>query len=152
MEIKKKAFFQTEVLAEALFACAQTSYEHGSPWTVAQFSADIQDEHSEYLVLVTDRVVGFLNYHHFLDEMEIFNLVIDATAKQQGYGSYLMEAFIQEARQQQVTQILLEVRVSNQPARSLYERYEFEEIAQRKNYYHAPVEDAVIMLKKVRIE
>jgi len=35
--------------------------------------------------------------------------------------------------------------VSNQPAQGLYKKMHFEEIARRKNYYHDPIEDAVIM-------
>ena len=42
-------------------------------------------------------------------------------------------------------EIFLEVRVSNQPAQALYKKMHFEEIARRKNYYHDPIEDAVIM-------
>ena len=152
IEIKAKDFFQPQELAEALFACAQASYDHGSPWSVAQFVEDIKNEQSHYLLLVEEGIVGFLNYHHFLDEMEIFNLAIASEAKQKGYGRYLLTQLIQRAVEQEVSQILLEVRVSNQPARKLYENHGFEEIAQRKKYYRAPIEDAVIMLKKVRMD
>ena len=44
-----------------------------------------------------------------------------------------------------VRAIALEVRESNQGARSLYRSYGFEEEAVRKEYYHNPTEDAVIM-------
>ena len=40
---------------------------------------------------------------------------------------------------------LLEVRVSNAPARSLYERLGFQVIGTRKEYYDDPVEDALVM-------
>jgi ribosomal-protein-alanine N-acetyltransferase len=52
------------------------------------------------------------------------------------------------ARAQQMQLILLEVRVSNEAAIRLYQRYGFSEIGRRKHYY--PVapgvrEDAIVM-------
>ena len=41
--------------------------------------------------------------------------------------------------------IFLEVRASNQVAQALYRKFGFESLGIRKNYYHEPQEDAVIM-------
>jgi ribosomal-protein-alanine N-acetyltransferase len=40
---------------------------------------------------------------------------------------------------------VLEVRAGNAAAQSLYRRNNFEFAGRRRNYYHDPVEDAVIM-------
>ena len=46
-------------------------------------------------------------------------------------------------------EIFLEVRESNRPALLFYKKERFEEIARRKAYYHAPVEDAIVMKREI---
>lgn len=150
MKITSKYFFETTTLASELHQLAETSYTHGSPWTMAQFIEDIHNEQSDYLILEKEYIAGFLGYHQFLDEMEIFNLVVHTQEKKQGYGAALLKELFRVANQEQIAQILLEVRVSNFSAQNLYLSHGFEIIARRKNYYQAPTEDALIMIKKVR--
>jgi ribosomal-protein-alanine N-acetyltransferase len=45
----------------------------------------------------------------------------------------------------QVKYYYLEVRDSNFGAQALYEKLGFRRVGLRKNYYHNPVEDAVVM-------
>ena len=52
-------------------------------------------------------------------------------------------------KEKNVTRILLEVRESNVPAKTLYENYGFSEIAVRKNYYTKPLENAIVMEKHI---
>lgn len=47
--------------------------------------------------------------------------------------------------QQGATRAVLEVRASNQAARSLYEGFGFRHVAVRSQYYSHPTEDAVLM-------
>lgn len=150
MKITSKHFFETTALATELHQVAENSYTYGSPWTVDQFIADIRNEQSEYLILEKAHIAGFLGYHQFLDEMEIFNLVVHTDEKHKGLGATLLKELFRVAEEDQMSQILLEVRVSNFSAQNLYLSHGFEIIARRKNYYQAPVEDALIMIKKVR--
>ncbi len=46
-------------------------------------------------------------------------------------------------------ELYLEVRVSNTAAQRLYERYDFEEVGRRPGYYTSPVEDAIVMRKRL---
>ena len=46
-------------------------------------------------------------------------------------------------------EIFLEVRESNKPALLFYKKEKFEAIARRKAYYHAPVEDAIVMKREI---
>jgi ribosomal-protein-alanine N-acetyltransferase len=46
-----------------------------------------------------------------------------------------------------VVDVYLEVRVSNTPARTLYEKIGFRAIGVQKNYYRFPAEDAIVMNK-----
>ena len=60
-----------------------------------------------------------------------------------GYASQLMKHL--EDRSEP---IFLEVRTSNQAAQALYKKFGFESLGIRKNYYHEPQEDAVIMRRE----
>jgi len=65
------------------------------------------------------------------------------------FGKGLLEYTISEALKRNVETIFLEVRVSNTPARNLYQRFDFEEIGKRKYFYSNPIEDAICMSKSL---
>ena len=69
--------------------------------------------------------------------------VLQIAVKRAFQGQGLAQQLLAQLPDQK--EIFLEVRVSNQPAQGLYKKMHFEEIARRKNYYHDPIEDAVIM-------
>jgi ribosomal-protein-alanine N-acetyltransferase len=48
-----------------------------------------------------------------------------------------------------VKSLYLEVRISNDPARALYERFGFRQVGRRADYYDAPREDALVMMKRL---
>ena len=60
-------------------------------------------------------------------------------------GSSLL---IEKMAQRGITRIVLEVRVSNDPAIRLYERHGFLVVGTRKNFYEKPVEDAYVMVRE----
>ena len=62
-----------------------------------------------------------------------------------GLSKLLMDALIGEAQARQVEILRLEVRLSNAPARALYEQYGFTNTGVRKGYYSMPKEDALLM-------
>ncbi|MCG4308343.1 ribosomal-protein-alanine N-acetyltransferase, partial [Enterococcus lactis] len=48
--------------------------------------------------------------------------------------------------------VFLEVRLSNEAARKLYESEKFRILGKRKSYYRNPTEDAIIMSRKLKTE
>ena len=50
------------------------------------------------------------------------------------------------AKEKNIQQVVLEVRVSNQPAIHLYEKYGFIHCGIRKGFYDFPKEDAYVMI------
>ena len=68
---------------------------------------------------------------------------IAARKPRRGTGVALLELLIKAAAERGCERMTLEVRESNLPARALYERFGFEEIAVRPGYYVN--EDAIIM-------
>jgi len=45
--------------------------------------------------------------------------------------------------------VFLEVRKSNEAAIALYKKHGYKPVGLRKNYYTSPVEDAVIMARRI---
>jgi len=66
-------------------------------------------------------------------------------------GRSLLLNQIDLARSEAARILVLEVRPSNAPARSLYERAGFERIALRRGYYPAPTgrEDAMVLVLRL---
>jgi len=58
----------------------------------------------------------------------------------------LIKTVIETARAAGVANIFLEVRASNRAGIALYARMAFQVCGQRKNYYHDPIEDAVLLI------
>jgi len=99
------------------------------------------------LVYVYDKgqVLGFIEAFKTLDEGEIYNIAVLNSHRRLGIGESLITFLIQEFKKENIKKIFLEVRNSNIPAISLYEKMGFERVSTRKNYYQNPIEDAIIM-------
>ena len=126
--------------AAAILAVMEDVYE-ASPWKLEQIQADIEQESISYFLAVDEgsQVLGFVALQETLYEVEILQIAVKRAFQGQGLAQQLL------AQLPDQKEIFLEVRVSNLPAQSLYKKMHFEEIARRKNYYHNPIEDAVIM-------
>lgn len=92
-----------------------------------------------------EELVGYLIFYYVLDEGEIARVAVDASCRRQGAAGKLMEELRSFCREKQIVRIMLDVRESNVPARAFYEKCGFTEDGVRKNYYEAPVENAVLM-------
>jgi ribosomal-protein-alanine N-acetyltransferase len=77
--------------------------------------------------------------------MQLLDLAVHPTHRNQGHGSYLLMKMIDLAWSRGISRIWLEVRVSGGAARKLYEKFGFVESGRRRNYYTGPTEDAIVM-------
>jgi [ribosomal protein S18]-alanine N-acetyltransferase len=87
---------------------------------------------------------AFLIAHQVDAEWELQNLVVSPSHRQQGIATGLVEELVEAIRDRKGAVIFLEVRESNQAARSLYKKLGFEETGLRKSYYSNPPENAII--------
>ena len=126
--------------AAAILAVMEDVYE-ASPWKLEQIQADLEQASSTYFLSLDEegQVLGFVALQETLYEAEVLQIAVKPAFQGQGLAQQLL------AQLPDQKEIFLEVRVSNQPAQGLYKKMHFEEIARRKNYYHDPIEDAVIM-------
>lgn len=115
-----------------------------SPWSEKQILLDMQQDNVDYFFVKKDeKIVGFLAISQLAGELEITNIAIKKAYQGHGLGSQLL------ANLDHVDfPIFLEVRASNTPAQALYKKCGFGIIGKRKQYYHEPVEDAIIMKRE----
>jgi ribosomal-protein-alanine N-acetyltransferase len=91
----------------------------------------------------SQRLVGYLICSRYAEDWHIMNIAVDPTARRRGLATALLEElFVRAGRDRAYT---LEVRISNDPAIALYERFGFRVAGLRKRYYQDTGEDALIM-------
>jgi ribosomal-protein-alanine N-acetyltransferase len=80
-----------------------------------------------------------------VDEAHITTFAVHPAWRRQRIGERLLLAFLDLALARQAHEATLEVRLSNLPARRLYEKYGFRPVGLRPRYYSDDNEDALIM-------
>lgn len=122
------------------------------PWSEKSIASELQNPLSLWLVAQEDgRVLGYVGSQTVLDESDMMNVAVDPEFRRQGIARALIEALIAALAEGGSRCLRLEVRVSNESARSLYERMGFRKLGLRKNYYQNPREDALILGKEWKI-
>ena len=131
------------VLAEELEQLLLAVYEV-SPWTADQVAEVLRsDVNSCALAEDESRLVGFLVWQETDFEAEVLQIAVKGAYQGQGISSALFAQLPTDK------EIFLEVRKSNQRAQAFYKKEKMAVIAERKAYYHNPVEDAIIMKREI---
>ncbi|WP_278372323.1 GNAT family N-acetyltransferase [Segatella bryantii] len=94
-----------------------------------------------------DVLIGYLDYSHIYDRIEIDNFFVNEDKRGKGIGKKLLSYLVVIAINNHVVNMTLEVRISNEIARNLYKSFGFREVALRKFYYGD--EDGILMEKQV---
>ena len=95
------------------------------------------------------RVVGHGGVAFLADDAHVTSIAVDPQHHRLGVGTTLMQELIELSAARVSGAITLEVRVSNESAIALYERFGFESAGVRPNYYADTKEDAVIMWRSL---
>ncbi|MDC1449552.1 ribosomal protein S18-alanine N-acetyltransferase [Candidatus Thioglobus sp.] len=107
-----------------------------NPWSKNQLIESILNPANLcYSISIKNQIIGFLMAMPALDTADILNISINKACQGKGYGNKLLNYLIKELKDRMISQIMLEVRESNQAAIAFYLRHGFEEISLRKNYY-----------------
>ena len=99
-------------------------------------------------ILARLRIEATLSMSELLDMALFLKAVREA---RRGIAESLIECLIRELKNRVSHALMLEVRDSNEPAISLYEKLGFQQVGLRKNYYHNPKEHARILRKEWEI-
>lgn len=118
-------------------------------WSAESFRSET--EKTDGFVLYIEEngaVAALLCGYHAVGEGDITSVAVNPEYRRRGLALRLMERF-EELLPDDTESIFLEVRGSNSPALALYEKCGFSRIAVRRNFYTDPVENAVVMSKKI---
>jgi ribosomal-protein-alanine N-acetyltransferase len=122
-----------------------------NPWHLSSFKGEINNRpiSNPYVVVLKplNKIIGYVIYWHIKNEVQISNIAVDPEYRQMGVGESALRQVLFEVRRKGVDFIFLEVRPSNQAARSLYDKLGFKMLGLRREYYRNPPEDAIIMGK-----
>ena len=117
------------------------------PWTKEILRDCILYKYYSFAVFFNDNLVGYIISKITYPETHILNLTVKKNFRKKGIGKSLIELIISDARLRNSENILLEVRVDNIEAQSLYKKLNFQRIGTRKDYYESENgrEDAYVL-------
>lgn len=120
------------------------AYSH--PWTRGIFLDGLKS-YDCWLMFEGSQQVGHGVIQVILDEAHLLNITVKPESQGRGLGLHLLEHLMKQARAMGAGECFLEVRDSNRAAYRLYERFGFNEIGRRRDYYPAVGgrEDAIVM-------
>jgi ribosomal-protein-alanine N-acetyltransferase len=130
------------------FLSETEAFVFSDAWSASAISSHLSSEWAISIVAEDGAVpLGYLLGSVLPPESELFRIAVSPSARRMGVGRLLLDAFFERVGAKGGKTVYLEVRESNLPARTLYESVGFETVGTRKNYYHRPSEDAVILVK-----
>jgi tRNA threonylcarbamoyladenosine biosynthesis protein TsaB len=92
-----------------------------------------------------DRMTGFLVARLLPPQAELEIIAVDPRVQRRGLARKLFEELVYKLGMAGVTEVILEVRASNQAALGFYRATGWSETGRRPRYYADPEEDAVLM-------
>ena len=125
-----------------------------SRWGWAAYYAELQGTNRDLMLIARlapapiiehQRIAGYIVARESAGELHINNVAVRDQYRRRGIGSALLSRIMETAKRLKVQVAFLEVRSGNHAAQALYEKTGFKAIAQRKDYYSDPREDAVVM-------
>ncbi len=123
-----------------------------SRWGWESYSGELL--RAESIMLVARRVradasgksiAGFVAARVNADELHVNNIGVRHEERRRGLGTALLKSAIAAGLRLGARTAVLEVRASNETAQALYLRHGFRVTGRRRNYYHDPAEDALVM-------
>lgn len=120
------------------------------PWSKKSFEDSLALKYGYFLVAEAEgKVAGYVGMYKVANEGDITNIAVASNCRRRGMAAKLLETLINDAKEQELYDINLEVRESNRAAIALYEKFGFENLGIRKSFYEKPVENAIIMRKSL---
>jgi ribosomal-protein-alanine N-acetyltransferase len=117
------------------------------PWPPYAFRQELESNRmAHYLVVRADeQVVAYAGLWLMVDEAHVTTFAVLPAWRRQGVGGRLLCELLELADDLGASVATLEVRLSNDAARKLYQRFGFRPVGVRPRYYSDNGEDALIM-------
>ena len=118
------------------------------PWSEDGISESYKNGTKFFVGIENGKVLGYIGIICIIDEGYITNVAVFPESRKKGVGTALLERVFSLAKDMGLSFVSLEVRESNIPAISLYEKLGFKQEGKRKDFYRDPKEDALILTKR----
>lgn len=125
-----------------------------SPWSAAQFKEELSGvpKTRKYIVALDDNeIIGYAGIALAGDVADIHTLTVLPQFRRRGIASNMLKDLEAWALNKGISNFMLEMREGNIEAQPLYEKYGYQVISRRDNYY-APGIHALIMRKEISHE
>ncbi len=136
----------TPVELDELLKIEQSVY--AKPWTRGNFLDAMKSNNWCHLLMSKDTLLGYFVAMMGFQEVHLLNLTVASAFQNKGFGLHMLESLVLMSKTVNAQWIWLEVRVSNERALKVYEKFGFRKVGERKNYYPLATnkrEDAIIM-------
>ena len=144
LEIVKMNDGHIKEIAELEKAC------FSDPWSESMIRSELKSDIAHYFVAENNgKVVGYIGMYITVDTANITNVAVKEEYRRQKVAQKLLFKLIEKSKEEKLDFITLEVRKSNNPAISLYQKFGFTIEGTRKAYYSDNNEDAYIMTKSL---
>ena len=119
----------------------------GMPWSRGAFLYEIEQNRVARCWVLRDgeRVVAYLCLWEIGEELHVTNVAVHPGLRRQGLARRLLGAILEDGRARGLRSVTLEVRPTNDEAKTLYESFGFRVVGRRRGYYYDTGEDALIM-------
>lgn len=121
-----------------------------APWTQESLLSTLSRADFIGYVLETDggEIVGYVFGSILFEDAELHRIAVKSESRGKGYGGRVLDGFLQGVKARGGERVFLEVRVSNAPARKLYDSRGFD-LFRTRRYYYDDGEDALEMKKEL---
>lgn len=148
---KEAEIIVRELKVEDSVAVAEMEQQiFSDPWSEKSVMETVQQKQSVcFAAEKAGHILGYLLVYHAADEAEIARIAVQKEARRQGAAGKLMQALEHYCEEHKMEKLLLDVRESNEAARSFYTKNGFVEDGIRQGFYTNPSEDAVLMSRQL---
>lgn len=129
--------------AQAVQALAAACYDRVPG--IAHWQRELQQPAVELHVLQQPKqIIAYTLCWALPPELELHDIAVTPSCQGQGWGRVLLAWRLQQAREQDMQEVFLEVRCSNAPALAVYQSLGFG-VCHRRRHYYGNGEDALVM-------
>lgn len=138
--------FRNGTREDAKYIAALETEIFTDAWTSRSVAETLEQNNAFIVAAELDRqLIGYCIVYHVMDEAEIARIAVGQDARRKGVGKRLLDETCNRCAERNVRRLLLDVRESNEGARTFYTKYGFGMDGIRKNFYDNPKEHAVLM-------
>ena len=122
-----------------------------APWSENSVRSELENPLSLWLIAEEENgaFAGYIGSQTVLGESDMMNLAVAPEYRRLGVGKRLVTALCEALRSAGSESLTLEVRASNEAAKTLYRQLGFEPVGRRPRYYSRPTEDAELYRKEL---